>query len=200
MSTLVKNRGERGSQYRGDIVAQKQLVFALASALAIGSAGAAYAANVQFKQKQLPVFTDAGLSLSAEGALVGLGNQDLVILLTAKAKVTATCTNPSGANQPPGRNPAPITVSGSDAIPASEIKNGTVDFFVQTKAPVSPIPNAPDCPNRQWKEQITDLSFTSVTLTVQQPAGRTVLTATCVLNPPTKNGAVPAATVYCTTK
>jgi hypothetical protein len=178
-------------------MAQKHLILALASALTLGSGLAADAANVQFKQKQLPAFTDVGLSLTAEGALVGLGNQDLVILLTARANVKATCTNPSGANQPPGRNPAPITVSGSDAIPASEIKNGNVDFFVQTKMPVTPIPGAPDCPNRQWKEQITDLSFTSATLTVQQPAGRTVLTATCVLNPPTKNGAVPAATVHC---
>jgi hypothetical protein len=180
-------------------MSRKQLILALASVLTIG-ATAAHGANVQFKQKQVPTFTDTGLSLSAQGALVGLGNQDLVVLLTARANVIATCTNPSGANQPPGRNPAPITVSGSDAIPASEIKNGTVDFFVQTKTPVTPIPNAPDCPNRQWKEQITDLSFTSATLTIQQPAGHTVLTATCILNPPTKNGPVPSATVHCTIK
>jgi len=41
----------------------------------------AQAANVQFKQKQSPNFTDQGLTLTAQGALVGLGNQDLVILL-----------------------------------------------------------------------------------------------------------------------
>ena len=179
----------------------RQIAMALlaASAMALGC-GLAQAANVQFKQKQQPSFTDQGLTLTAQGALVGLGNQDLVILLTAKANVTATCTNPSGANQPPGRNPAPITVSGSEAIPASEIKNGTVAFYVSTKAPTTPIPGAPGCPNSHWTETITDLSFTSATLTIQQPAGHTVLSASCILNPPTKNGSVPSSTVHCTVR
>lgn len=159
--------------------------------------GLASAASVHFKQNQFPAFTDQGLVLNAQGALAGLGNEDLVILLTARANVTATCTNPSGNNQPPGQNPAPITVTGSEAIPASEIKNGNVAFNVSTNPPKSPIPGAPDCPNTQWTETITDLSFTSATLTVQQPAGTTVLTASCTFNPATRNGAVPKSSVTC---
>ena len=116
----------------------------ITTGLGIGSASAA---SVHFKQNRFPTFTDQGLVLNAQGALAGLGNVDLVILLTGRANVTATCTNPSGQNQPPGQNPAPITVAGSEAIPASAIKNGTVAFNVSTSPPTGPIPGAPDCPN-----------------------------------------------------
>src|SRR5689334_23028645 len=53
-----------------------------------------------------PKFTDLGLQLSASGALAGLGEGDVLVNMSASADVVATCTNPSGANQPPGQNPA----------------------------------------------------------------------------------------------
>ena len=155
-----------------------------------------FAANVHFKSRSL-VFTDQGLSLNAQGSLAGLGNQDIVLLLTAEADVTSVCTNPAGNTQPPGHNPAPITVSGSQAIPAGSIKNGSVKFSVSTTAPPSTIAGAPDCPNAQWTETISDLAFTSATLTVQQPPGTTVLSASCTFSPHTANGAVPGGTVTC---
>jgi len=169
-------------------------VAALTLAAFLQGAGAA---SVHFKQQRVPTFTDQGLVLNAQGALAGLGNQDIVVLLTAQGNVTATCTNPSGKNQPPGRNPAPVTVAGSQAIPASSIKNGTVSFNVSTQPPVSPIPGAPDCPNSQWTETITDVAFKSATLTVQQPAGTTVLSSQCTFSSPTRNGSVPAQNVSC---
>jgi hypothetical protein len=144
-----------------------------------------------------PTFLDQGLTLNATGSLAGLGNDDVVVTLTATADVTATCTN-QGGNQAPGQNPAPVTVSGSQSIPADEIKNGNTPFNVTTIAPVSPIPGAPDCPNPNWSEQITDLAFTSATITVEQPAGNLVLTVTCTFSEPTSNGAVSRADVTCT--
>src|SRR5947207_13780179 len=117
----------------------------------------ALGSNVHFKPPSSgPSFTDNGLTLTASGALAGLGNADLLVTLTAQGNPTATCTNPSGANKPPGQNPASVTLTGSEAIPASAIKNGNVSFTVTTSAPTSPIPGAPGCPGTNWTETITD--------------------------------------------
>jgi hypothetical protein len=145
-----------------------------------------------------PSFTDNGLRLSAAADLSGLGNGDILILLTATANPTASCQNPgSGVHEPAGQNPAPVQVTGSQAIPEGEIKNGNVSLNVMTAAPVTPIPGAPDCPNSQWTERITDMSFTNAVLTVQQPPGTTVLTVSCIFSAATSNGSVPANTVTC---
>jgi hypothetical protein len=164
------------------------------------TAGIAFAASVHLKPpNKNPTFRDLGLALRATGALAGLGNEDLLVSLTAQADVTATCTNPgSGEHQPPGQNPAPITVTGAVGIPASEIKNGNVDFSVTTQEPTTPIEGAPDCPNPNWTEDIVDLAFTSATITVQQPPGNVVLTVVCTFSEPTSDGLVPSENVSCT--
>jgi hypothetical protein len=144
-----------------------------------------------------PNFIDQGLALNAAAALAGLGNGDVLITLTAQADVTSTCTN-QGGNQAPGQNPAEVTVSGSQSIPEEEIKNGNVSFNVTTVAPATPIAGAPGCPNPNWRQDITDLSFTSATITVEQPAGNVVLTVTCTFSAPTTNGAVRGGDVSCT--
>jgi hypothetical protein len=179
------------------IFAKKTIMPAIAVTFLLATA--AYAGNVHLKPpNSSPSFTDNGLTLTAAGALAGLGNGDVFVHLDATANPTATCTNPSGQNQPPGRNPASVAVSGSTAIPASQVKNGTTPFTVTTNPPSpNPLPGAPDCPGSNWTETITDLAFTSATITVDQPEGTLVLTVSCTFNPATKDGPVDSRTVFC---
>jgi hypothetical protein len=164
-------------------------------------AGAAQAQSVHLKggRNAEPAFVDNGLTLTASGELAGLGNEDVLVTITATANPIATCQNPgSGEHFPPGQNPAPVQVTGSVSIPAEEIKNGNTPFTVTTEAPVSPVPGAPDCPNSQWIEEIVDMQFTAATITVEQPAGTLVLTVTCSISPPSSDGAIPRTDVTCT--
>jgi hypothetical protein len=161
----------------------------------------AYAANVHLKPPNSePSFRDLGLALRTSATLAGLGNQDVLIVVTADADVTSTCTN-QGGNAAPGQNPAPITVIGSESVPASEIKNGNLSFTVDTTEPEATIEGAPDCANSNWTETIDDLAFTSATIQVYQPAvvsdANLVLTLQCTFEPATDDGRVDAGTVDC---
>jgi hypothetical protein len=179
---------------------------AVASAICMMAAIPAIASSVHLKggANAKPSFVDNGLRLTESGALSGLGAGNVSVNLSAQAAVTATCSN-KGTNEAPGQNPAPITVTGSQFIPADSIdKNGNVPFSVTTTPPASTISGAPGYPNSNWTETIKDLSFTSATLTVLQPAnsdgsgGTLVLTVTCTFSPATSNGPVPSGTVTCT--
>jgi hypothetical protein len=167
----------------------------------------ALAASPHLKGNNPIVFTDNGLTLSASVSYAGLGNFDTEQRVAATANATATCTNPAGQTQPPGQNPAEVDVPGSTAVPKSDIKNGNVTIATTTNAPVTPILGAPDCPNPQWTENITDMAFTSATITLFQDSnengtfedGELVLTVNCTFSPPTSNGPVPRSGFTCTT-
>lgn len=172
------------------------LPLALALSIVTASFGTVSANSVHLKggAGAEPAFTDNGLTLTGSGALAGLGFGDVLVNISATANPTAVCSN-NGGNAAPGQNPAPVTVTGSVSIPASELKNGTTPFSVTTNAPTSPIPGAPDCANTNWTEAITDMAFTSATITVFQPS--LVLTVSCTFKTQTSNGSVPSGNVTC---
>ena len=153
----------------------KRLTVLLAALFLFVGMADAQASSVHFKTKGQPVYKDNGLTLSASGAIVGLGNGDVTVTLHAVGQPIATCTNPSGANQPPGQNPAEVELTGTQVIPSNLIKNGNVSFNVTTGAPQTPIPGAPDCPNSKWREDIIDVVFSSADLSISQ-GGAVVLT------------------------
>ena len=166
----------------------------------------ALAQNAHLKGRNPIAFTDAGLTLSAAVSYAGLGNFDTLQVLTASGGTTSTCTN-QGGNQAPGQNPAPVTVVGETPIPAGDIKNGNVTISTRTAEPVSPVPGAPGCPNSNWTEVITDVSFTSAMIQLFQDSnengmfedpGELVLSVSCTFSPATSNGPVPRTGFTCT--
>ena len=138
------------------------------------TASVAVAASVHFKPHG-PTFKDNGTTLTATGTLAGLGNGDVTITLEATGVASVTGYN-QGGNAAPGQNVG-VTVSGSATISADKIENGQVFVAVSTPEPRQPTATEAGFPNNNWTAVITDVKFTSATITVVQ-GGEIVLKKT----------------------
>ena len=138
-------------------------------------AAVAVAESVHFKPRK-PTFADNGTTLTCSGTLAGLGNGDIVITVEATGSGSTIVSN-QGGNPAPGQNKVPVTVTGTQTISADEIKNGNVAFSVTTAEPRQPTWDEAGAPNANWTAQISDVTFTSVTVTVVQ-GGEVVLKET----------------------
>jgi hypothetical protein len=121
------------------------------------------AADAAVKFRAGPTFTDLGTTLNVTGDVSGLGNENLTVQLDATGVGSVICRNPAG-NQAPGQD---TTVNASGTQSDIEVKNGRAQFNVTTAEPPAPDP-AVVCPNRKWTATITDVEFTSATLTLSQ--------------------------------
>ena len=120
-----------------------------------------------------PTFTDNGTTLTATGSVAGLGNEDVTVTLDATGTAKIIGVNPAG-KVAPGQSKV-VNVSGATTI--TDVKNGRVDFSVTTieaEAPTDALPNP------KWTAVITDVDFSSATLSVEQ-GGEVVLSDTVAL-------------------
>lgn len=138
------------------------------------TAAIAVAASVHFKPRG-PNFKDNGTTLTATGTLAGLGNGDVTITLEATGVASTTGYN-SGGNAAPGQNVG-VTTTANVTIPADKIKNGEVFFAITTPEPRQLTGTEAGFPNDNWTPVITDVQFTSATITVVQ-GGEVVLKQT----------------------
>jgi hypothetical protein len=104
--------------------------------------------------------TDTGTTVTCDGKVAGLGGTTFTILVSAQGTAEVTCTNPAG-NVAPGQS-FDFTASGQSG-PFPTPRNGQSPYTVSTNAPSAP-PGS--CPNPQWTATVTDVEFTTATITL----------------------------------
>jgi len=149
------------------------IVAVLSMLLVAFSASAALAQTSGVHFLRGPFFTDLGTQLNATGTLAGLGVEDVTVTVEATGTASVECVNPGG-NVAPGQS-FTTTLTGTQS--GIEVKNGRAVFNVTTATPEVP---AGSCPNPQWTGTVTDVVFTSATITATQ-AGEIVLQETFTL-------------------
>jgi hypothetical protein len=104
--------------------------------------------------------TDTGTQVQCSGKVAGLGGTTFTITVTANGTASVTCTNPAG-NVAPGQSFS-FTAAGSSG-PFPTPRNGQSPYTVTTNAPSAP---AGSCPNPKWTATVTDVAFTTATISL----------------------------------
>src|SRR5215217_8875772 len=134
------------------------IVFATAAAAALTFAAVAFAQSGHFVGT--PTCTDQGTTVSCSGKVAGLGGTTFEIRVSATGTASVTCTNPAG-NVAPGQSFTTTTTGTSG--PFATPRNGQARFTVTSDAPTAP-PGS--CPNPMWTATVTDVTFTTATVTL----------------------------------
>jgi hypothetical protein len=139
----------------------------------IGVAVAAYAASPAYK-KGSPKCVDNGSTATCTGSITGLGNGDILVILSfPNAVATTSCLAPGSLKPSPGQNPAiSVSVTGTASYP--DPKNGNLSFVVSTIAPTTPTWDQVGCQNSNWGVRIDNVTFGEGTLTVKQTTDGTI--------------------------
>jgi len=141
---------------------RRLFVSCVAAAAVLALPGVASAQSGHFVQTQ--TCTDIGTQVQCSGKVAGLGGTTFEISVAAQGTATVVCINPGG-NRAPGQDTS-VTVSGSSG-PLPTPRNGQYRYTVTSVAP-GPLPSTPTCPNTQWTPVITDVSFTTATITLSE--------------------------------
>jgi hypothetical protein len=121
-------------------------------------AGAALAQSGHFVGT--PTCSDIGTQVQCSGKVAGLGGTTFTITVSAQGTASVTCTNPAG-NVAPGQS-FTTTVTGTSG-PFATPRNGQAPFTVTSTAPTAP---AGSCPNPKWTATVTDVAFTTATISL----------------------------------
>ena len=105
--------------------------------------------------------TDEGTTVLCDGKVAGLGGTTFDIVASATGTASVTCTNPAG-NVAPGQS---FTTTSTGSLgPTPTPRNGQFQFRNLTSA--APTAPAGSCPNPMWTATVTDVAFTTATLTL----------------------------------
>jgi len=138
----------------------------VAGAMALGMLGLPAAASAQSGHfvvggANAPTCRDIGTQVACSGKVAGLGGTTFEITVQAQGIASVQCYNPAG-NRAPGQDTS-VNVSGT-TTPLPTPRNGQYVFSLTSDAPS--VPATPTCPNPKWTPVVTDVRFTTATLTL----------------------------------
>jgi hypothetical protein len=137
---------------------KRYLAISVLAVAALAFPGVASAQSGHFVGTQ--TCTDIGTQVSCSGKVAGLGGTTFTITVSAQGTASVTCTNPAG-NVAPGQS-FTTTVTGSSG-PFATPRNGQSHYTVTSTAPSAP---AGSCPNPKWTATVTDVVFTTATISL----------------------------------